>query len=111
MLSRAAAASIQLWVNSSKRRRSRTSARAPAGIDNKKRGRVVAVVTSATIIVEGESEVINQAEAVLCIQVPMFETKFAVQSALKIGWRRGVHAESCGGVSFRGPVWSLISRT
>ena len=51
------------------------------------------------MIVEGESEVINQAEAVLCIQVPMFETKFAVQSALKIGWRRGVQAESFGGVS------------
>jgi hypothetical protein len=40
---------------------------------------------SATIVVEGVSEVINHAPPTLCIQVPMFETTAAIHSARKTG--------------------------
>jgi hypothetical protein len=82
---RAAAASIQPCVNSSKRRRSRMSATAPAGSPTRNTGRLVAPWISATISGEEESEVMYHAAATFCIQVPMLDTSAAIQRPRKTG--------------------------
>ena len=62
--------SIQAWLAISSRRRSTTSARAPAGRANRTRGRLAAVCTSAVMPGEGESEVMSHTAATPCTQVP-----------------------------------------
>src|SRR3569832_905223 len=44
--------------------------------------------------VEWESDVIRQAAATFCIQVPMSEKSAAIQSARKSGRRSGAHASA-----------------
>src|SRR6266850_1534760 len=68
--SSAVAASIQVWVTSSRRRRSTISATAPAGNPTTRTGRLVALCTRATINGDGESEVIAHAAPTFCIPVP-----------------------------------------
>src|SRR5947199_9398028 len=92
--SSAAAASIQVWVTSSSRRRSTISATAPAGSPTTKTGRLVALCTRATINGDGESEVIAHAAPTFCIQVPMLETSEEIQSARNTGCDSGAQADS-----------------
>src|SRR5713101_6804630 len=92
--SSAAAASIQVWVTSSSRRRSTISATAPAGSPTTKTGRLVALCTRATINGDGESEVIAHAAPTFCIQVPMLETSDEIHSARNTGCDSGVQADS-----------------
>src|SRR6185436_16225205 len=92
--SSAAAASIQVWVTSSSRRRSTMSATAPAGRPTRKTGRLVALCTRATINGDGESEVIAHAAPTFCIQVPMLETSEEIQRARNTGCASGAHADS-----------------
>src|SRR2546428_3391686 len=75
------------------RRRSRMSARAPAGRASRNSGRVVAACTSETMSGDGASNVINHAAAESCIHVPMLETTSAIHSARNSGRRNGLHAE------------------
>ena len=56
-------------------------------------GSDAAVCTSATRVAEEVREVISQAAATFCIQVPMLEAKAAIHKALKSGSRSGAHAE------------------
>jgi sugar-specific transcriptional regulator TrmB len=56
-------------------------------------GSELAVCTSATRVAEEVREVISQAAATFCIQVPTLEAKAAIHSALKRGTRSGAHAE------------------
>ena len=91
--SRQAAASIHAWVISSNRRRSTTSASAPAGKPTRNTGRLVAVCSSATSTAEDVSEVISQAAPTLCIQVPTLDATEAIQSARNTGWASGLHGE------------------
>jgi hypothetical protein len=67
------------------RRRSTTSASAPAGRASRKNGRLVAVCLRATIIGEGVSEVINHTPPTSCIHVPMFEATEAIHNTRKRG--------------------------
>jgi hypothetical protein len=92
--SRAAAASIHVWVTSSRRRRSTISAIEPAGSPTTKTGRLVALCTRATINGDGESEVIVHAAPTFCIHVPMLETSEAIHSARNTGCDSGVQADS-----------------
>src|SRR5690349_11267723 len=91
--SRHAVASIHAWVISSNRRRSITSASAPAGKPTRKTGRLVAVCSRATSTAEDVSEVISQAAPTLCIQVPTLDATEAIQSARNTGWASGLHGE------------------
>src|SRR5882672_1083406 len=75
------------------RRRSKMSARAPAGSASTNRGRVVAACTSDTMSGDGASSVISHAAAESCIQVPMLEATSAIQSARNSGRRSGLQAE------------------
>lgn len=90
----AAAASIQPWVNNSRRRRSTTSAIAPAGSASMKNGKLDAACIMAINSGEGESDVINHAAPTSCIQVPMLETAEASHRARNNGWARGLHMEA-----------------
>ena len=76
----AAASSIQVWVTSSRRRRSTTSASAPAGRASRNIGRLVAACTSATMVGDGDSVVISQAAPTLWNQVPRLEATVAIHS-------------------------------
>lgn len=87
-----AAMSIQVWVRSRKSRRSMVSARAPPGSASRKAGKVVAAWMSATSRGESERLVISQPAPMFCIQVPMFETTAAIQSARKRGVASGLQA-------------------
>jgi hypothetical protein len=75
----AAATSIHVCVTSSRRRRSTTSASAPAGNASRKNGRLAAVCMSATSRGEGASVVISHAPAASCIHVPRLDTSDASQ--------------------------------
>jgi hypothetical protein len=77
----AAAASIQSCVPSSSRRRSTTSARAPAGSASSSIGAVPAVWTSETMSGDGASEVMSQPAPTSCIQVPTKDTSELIQMA------------------------------
>src|SRR5258708_16863902 len=89
-----AATTIQLCSTRSKRRRSTTSASAPAGRARSTIGRLPAVSTSATSTGEVVNEVINHDSPTSCIHVPMFEMTVAIQSALKTDSRRGLQADA-----------------
>src|SRR5689334_11900400 len=97
--SSAATHSIQPCVTSNRRRRSTTSATAPAGSPIRNTGKVVAACTSATMVGLGAKEVISQAAPTFCIQVPMFEATAAIQRARKSGWRSGAQVDACEGGS------------
>src|SRR5213594_2246194 len=81
--------SIQHCVNRSKRRRSTTSAKAPAASERSTTGRLAAVSTRETSSGEVESEVISQSAPTSCIQVPTLEASAASHRARKSGCRRG----------------------
>ena len=99
----AAAAVIHAWVTSSSRRRSRISARAPAGKDNKNMGRVVATCTRATSTGDLVREVMSQAAPTFCIQVPTLETTVAIHRARKTECLKGLQAETGSSGGF---MWS-----
>src|SRR5499427_4226435 len=82
--SAAAETSIQLCVMSKSRRRSTTSARAPAGSASKTTGRLPAVSTSATSIGDVVKETISQDSPTSSIHVPILDATVAIQSARKI---------------------------
>jgi len=92
--SRAAATSIQPCERISRRRRSTTSASAPAGSASMKIGRLVAVWIIETISGDGDSEVISHAAPTFCIQVPTLEASPAIQIAKNSRWRIGVQIET-----------------
>src|ERR671913_1022309 len=85
---------IQTWTAISSLRRSTMSAKAPAGKAATRKGKLVAVCTSATRVGEGESEVISHAAPTFCIQVPTLAATEAIQRALKTGWRNGPQADA-----------------
>src|SRR5262245_32907108 len=85
----AAAMSIQHWVNKSRRRRSTTSANAPAASERRNTGKLEAASTRETSSGEVDNEVINQSAPTSCIQVPTLEASAASHSARKRGWPRG----------------------
>src|SRR5262245_1020425 len=85
----AAAMSIQHWVNKSRRRRSTTSANAPAANDRRNTGKLEAASTRETSRGEVESDVINQSAPTSCIQVPRLEASEPSHKARKSGCRRG----------------------
>src|SRR5580698_2581386 len=93
MPSSAAAATIQPWVISRKRRRSTMSASAPAGKMTRKTGSVVAACTRPTMNGDIVSWVISQPEPTFCIQVPVYEITAATQSERKRGSPNGAQAE------------------
>src|SRR6267378_4087909 len=84
---------IHTWATRRIRRRSSTSANAPAGSARRNRGSVVAACTSDTMSGDGASSVISQAAAASCIHVPTFEATSAIHSARNSGRRNGLHAE------------------
>ena len=91
--STAAETSIQLCVTSKSRRRSTTSARAPAGSASKTTGRLPAVSTSATSMGDVVRETMSQDSPTSSIHVPILDTTVAIHSARKIGSARGLHGE------------------
>src|ERR1700676_3960612 len=92
---RAAAASvIHPWVTSSNRRRSITSASAPAGSASKNDGRLVAACTSATSVVDVVNDVIIHEAPTFCSQVPTLDATVAIHSQRKRRCRSGLQAES-----------------
>ena len=97
--SSAATQSIQPCVTRSRRRRSTTSATAPAGSPTRNTGKVVAACTSATMAGLGAKEVISQAAPTFCIQVPIFDATAATQRARKNGWCSGAQVDACEGGS------------
>src|SRR5207244_7525981 len=103
--SRAAATNIQPCVHSNKRRRSTTSASAPAGSAAKNTGRLEMACISATRAEEDVSDVMSHAAPTFCIQVPIFDRTLASQSARKNGCWSGLQAElSSGGSSAGGDI-------
>ena len=97
-----AAAVIQVWVISSRRRRSSTSATAPEGSESRNIGRLVAAWTSATRVGDGLSVVIIHDAPTFWNQVPMFEATLAIQSQRKIVCRSGLQVERVGGLATGG---------
>ena len=84
-------AATQTSETSSSRRRSITSASAPAGIASRKKGRLDAACTIDTQNGVGASDVISQAAPTFCIQVPTFDARPAIQSERKTARRSGDH--------------------
>src|SRR5829696_5047089 len=93
---------IQPCAAISSLRRSTMSAKAPAGKAATRKGKLVAVCTSATRVGEGVSEVISHAAPTFCIQVPTLAATEAIQRALKTGWRSGPQAGAGG-------AWPLVT--
>ena len=92
----------QACVKRSKRRRSTTSASAPAGNAKRKNGRLSAVCRSATKSGEAVCEVISHASPTSSIHVPTLETTDAIHSQRKSECPRGAQAESDRGEPFMG---------
>ena len=92
----AVAANSHTCAASSTRRRSRTSAIAPAGSSRRNSGSVVAAWTRDTMRGEGASSVISHAAAESCIHVPMFEATSASHRPRNSGRRRGPQADGPG---------------
>jgi hypothetical protein len=91
--SAAAARNMASWAPSSSRLRSIRSAHAPAGNASNTIGRLEAVCTSDTS--SGDSSISSHCAPTVCIQVPTFDTNWAIHSARKIGNRlSGAHAET-----------------
>ena len=88
-LSNATAPSIHACQKSSRRRRSKMSAVAPASRPSSTTGRLAAVCISAISSGDGVSTVISQVPAVSCIQPPRFEMVDATQSLRNSGARSG----------------------
>jgi hypothetical protein len=78
----------------SSRRRSRTSASAPAGRLRRKKGVLDAVVSSATASGDAARLVISQPWATSVMNEPICETSDAVHNHRNSGWRRGAQADS-----------------
>src|SRR5262245_59248255 len=76
------------------RRRSSTSASAPAGTAKRKAGAALAVCNNATSVAEAVSDVISQAAATTCIHEPMLDAREATQSAKKTLFRSGSHVDA-----------------
>src|SRR4051794_39226782 len=93
-----AARVIQVWVTRSRRRRSSTSATAPAGSESRNIGRLVAACTSATRAGDGLSVVIIHDAPTFWNQVPMFDATLAIHSQRKIVCRNGLQVERGSGV-------------
>src|SRR5947209_12131509 len=91
-----AATVIQICVTSSSRRRSSTSATAPAGSDNRNIGRLVAAWTRATSVGEGVSVVISHDAPTFWNQVPTLEATLAIHSQRNTAWRSGLQVERAG---------------
>ena len=85
---------IHICMTRSKRRRSTTSASAPAGKATRTTGKLPAVSTSATKTGEGVSDVINHASPTSCIHVPMYEATEAIHNARKSDTRSGPQADA-----------------
>src|SRR3954463_8915142 len=113
-----AARVIQVWVTRSRRRRSSTSATAPAGSESRNMGRLVAAWTSATRVGDGLRVVIIHDAPTFWNQVPTFEATLAIHSQRKIVCRSGLQVErgsgggmedqkSLGGVGGRGAEESV----
>ncbi len=85
---------IRLLTASSRRRRSRISAAAPAGSARRKAGAVAAPWTSATIRGSGVRVVISQPAPTVFIQVPILEITVAAQSTAKARDRNGSQGEA-----------------
>jgi hypothetical protein len=66
----------------------------PAGKAARRKGRLVAVWTSATSVAEWESEVISHAAPTFCIQTPKFATRDANHRDLKRDDRRGAQVDT-----------------
>src|ERR1700738_5346523 len=98
---------IQICMTSSRRRRSTTSASAPAGRANNTTGRLPAVSTSATSTGEGVNEVINHDSPTSCIHVPMLDTTVAIQSARNTDSRSGLQADARLPASF---PWGSLAK-
>ena len=77
----AAEASMNDWLASSTRRRSKMSPTAPAGTANRPIGRLIAVWTSATLSGSRLSVPISHWAPTVCIHVPMFEVNCAIHRA------------------------------
>src|SRR5262245_56282881 len=75
------------------RRRSSTSASAPAGTAKRKAGAALAVCNNATSVAEAVSDVISQAAATTCIHEPMLDASAATHSAKKTLFRSGSHVD------------------
>src|SRR5436305_10386217 len=93
-----AARVIQLWVRISRRRRSSTSATAPAGKESRNIGRLVAAWTSATSVGDGLIVVIIHDAPTFWNQVPILEATLAIHSQRKIVCRSGLQVERVSGV-------------
>src|SRR5262245_31014365 len=77
------------------RRRSSTSASAPAGNAKRKAGAALAVCSSATSAADVVSDVISQAAATTCIHEPMLDANDATHKARKTLLRSGSHGDAC----------------
>src|SRR4051794_31702095 len=75
------------------RRRSQTSAAAPARSENSMMGSELAAWTRATMSAEGAIEVISQEAPTPWMRLPKLETRLAVQMARKMRWRNGPSVE------------------
>ncbi len=84
MPSVAAVSTCQNCVMITSRRRSTTSASAPAGSESRNGGRDVAVCSSATTAADAVSEVISHELPISCIHAPRFDANPATQNAQKI---------------------------
>src|SRR5438876_257098 len=102
-----AATNIQTCMTRSKRRRSTTSASAPAGKATSTTGRLPAVSTSATSTGDVVNEVINHDSPTSCIHVPMFDTTVAIQSARNTDSRSGLQADKRLPASF---PWGSLAK-
>ena len=76
---------------------SRLSVSAPAGIANRKIGRVVATCTSETTSGDESRLVISQPAAAAYIQPPMFEIRVAVQMTANTRCPKGDHGDAAVG--------------
>src|SRR5436305_3873944 len=88
-----AATVIQVWVTRSSRRRSSTSATAPAGRDSRNIGRLVAAWTRATSVGDGVSVVIIHDAPTFWNHVPTLEATLAIHSQRNTVWRSGLQVE------------------
>jgi hypothetical protein len=104
--SAAAASACHDWVAMIRRRRSSTSARAPAGSASRNVGIAAAVASSATSAGERVSSTISQPAAICCIQKPRFDTIPAAHRRRKVGLRSGAY----GLPAFPGRVRPLLVR-
>ena len=93
------AASMKPWAISMTTRRSWLSEIAPAASENSMTGSVVEACTSAIMTGEGAIVAISHAAATAWISPPKLETRLAIQTSRKIGWRSGANGEAYGELS------------